>query len=454
MKYNNYDITKIYYSGYTVTAAYGCGGYQVFEGIRHPKITISKVSGSSKSYTIYCNGSSLLTQSEVDECYRQVSGCCVHIDVGDCVKYLGSGATNITEFRSNCLVSVTLPEGLVNLGYSTFAGCYSLQSINIPTSIKRIPTTCFHYSGLKTIDLHSGITEIGTHAFEGCTALESIYVRSTTPPTLNTGAFDNTNNCPIYVISDLVNVYKSASGWSNYASRIQGYEAPKKFKGLNSGSTTTINLVLCNSNTTLTSGETKPSSSMMSAEIGDCVTSIGGQAFYICNIASIILPDSVTSIGDKAFSNCTRLASINFPSGVTSIGEQAFWGCSITSIDLPDTVTSVGQYVFYQCSGLTSCTIGSGITTIGNYAFMNCSGLTSCTIGSGITTIGNMVFTNCKSLESFTIYAATPPTMGISAFSGTDSSKLKIYVPAGSVDAYKAANNWSTYASLIQAIPT
>ena len=50
---------------------------------------------------------------------------------------------------------------------------------------------------------------------------------------------------------------------------------------------------------------------------------------------------------------------------------------------------------------------------------------------------------------SLTILAATPPTRGTGAF--TLPGYGTIYVPAGSVDAYKEA--WSGYASRIQAIP-
>jgi len=32
-------------------------------------------------------------------------------------------------------------------------------------------------------------------------------------------------------------------------------------------------------------------------------------------------------------------------------------------------------------------------------------------------------------------------------------NNFRIYVPSGSVDTYKAASGWSTYASKIQAIP-
>ena len=55
-------------------------------------------------------------------------------------------------------------------------------------------------------------------------------------------------------------------------------------------------------------------------------------------------------------------------------------------------------------------------------------------------------------LTSVTLEATTPPTLGTTVFNGTHAD-LVIYVPAGSVEAYKSATNWSTYASKIQAIP-
>lgn len=92
-----------------------------------------------------------------------------------------------------------------------------------------------------------------------------------------------------------------------------------------------------------------------------------------------------------------------------------------------------------------------GVTNIGNYAFYSC-GLTSIEIPGSVTSIGSDAFEYCRSLTSVTVLSTTPPTLGSYAFSSTHSN-LKIYVPAESVDAYKAATNWSSYKSKIQAIP-
>ena len=78
--------------------------------------------------------------------------------------------------------------------------------------------------------------------------------------------------------------------------------------------------------------------------------------------------------------------------------------------------------------------------------------LTSVTIPSGVTSIGVAAFNGCRGLTSVTVNATTPPTLGKYVFTSTNN--YPIYVPSESVNAYKAATNWSTYASRIQAIPT
>lgn len=85
------------------------------------------------------------------------------------------------------------------LGDNAFKGCAKLTSI---TSL-------------------GSITSIGESAFKDCSSLTSVTINAITPPTLGSNAFDNTNNCPIYVPASSVSAYQSASGWSTYASRIQ-----------------------------------------------------------------------------------------------------------------------------------------------------------------------------------------------------------------------------------------
>ena len=193
--------------------------------------------------------------------------------------------------------------------------------------------------------------------------------------------------------------------------------------------------------------------SLTSITIPDSVTSIGDRAFSNCSsLTSITIPDSVTSIGYHAFDWCSGLTSVTIGSGITSIGTSVFNNCrSLTSVTIPDSVTSIGDGAIYRCDSLTSVTIPNSVTSIGDGAFQYCSGLTSVTIGSGITSISDYAFRYCSGLTSVTSLATTVPTLGVFAFYRNASGR-KIYVPSESVEAYKAAANWSTYAADIEAI--
>ena len=316
-----------------------------------------------------------------------------------------SAITNGEVITTN-LTTIEIGKCVTSVGENAFQGCSSLTSIDLPFSI----------------------ASIGSSTFENCTSLTSITCLATTPPTLGSHTFDNTSNCPIYVLPDSLSAYQTASGWSDYASRIQAIT----FKLLATYSDSSISRVSCNDNTTLTSGETmtipSPISAMTSANIGDCVTSIGQSAFTNCtSLTSVTIPNSVTSIGSTAFTWCTSLSSIDIPNSVTSVGESAFAYCgsltsidipsgvtyisyktfqnctSLTSVTIPNGVTGIGGSAFNQCRSLTSITIPNSVTTIGSSAFEYCSGVTSIDIPSGVTSINNGVFQNCTSLTSVTI---------------------------------------------------
>ena len=169
--------------------------------------------------------------------------------------------------------------------------------------------------------------------------------------------------------------------------------------------------------------------SVKRVEIGDSVTSIGRYAFQNCySLTSITIPDSVTSIDSSAFYSCYSLASITISNSVTSIGGYAFSACySLTSIMIPDSVTSIGTYAFQSCYSLASITIPDGVTSIGSSAFKSCFGV---------------------AFYDFSNHTAVPTLANTNAFQGI-AADCEIRVPASLVNEWKAATNWSTYASHI-----
>ena len=119
------------------------------------------------------------------------------------------------------LNSVTIDyDSNATLGYNQFSGS-SITSLTIGSHPTAIGQGMFQKcTKLTNLVIPSNISSINSSAFYNCSGLTSITVHSVTPPILGSSAFNYTS-CPIYVPPESVDAYKAASGWSNYASRIQ-----------------------------------------------------------------------------------------------------------------------------------------------------------------------------------------------------------------------------------------
>ena len=163
------------------------------------------------------------------------------------------------------------------------------------------------------------------------------------------------------------------------------------------------------------------------------------------------------------FGSCHSLASLDVSNWNTSAVKNMsymFYCCySLTSLDVSDWDTSAvttTSYMFQYCYSLTSLDISgwnfSKATTSSNTSsmFRYCKGLHgSITIPASITQIGTYYLGDTRSLYEYHFLSTTPPALAnANAFSNmSDFGGKKIYVPAASLEAYKTATRWSTYAS-------
>ena len=283
------------------------------------------------------------------------------------------------------LKGLSLPR-VESIGSHTFCDNESLEYISLNSEyLEEVNTIANDNISLTTINLGTRVSSI-INSFNGCAAITEVYCKATTPPAL-TDSFDSVVAPTIYVPADSVNVYKSAEGWKEFA--IVGYDF----------------------------------------ENGEIVeVQPNNQIWYTSSNGKVVTPYNTYAFGANIKSNTYTDGKgvITFDGDVTTIENNAFYNCtSLTSVDIPDSVTTIGNYAFYGCN------------------------ITSVTIPDSVKTIGEQAFEYCRSLTSVYCKATTPPALvGTYVFYGNGSGR-KIYVPAGSVNAYKSATNWSEYRSAI-----
>ena len=94
--------------------------------------------------------------------------------------------------------------------------------INIPNYVTSIGDSAFYKcTNLTAVIIPDSVTKIDNKAFAYCSNLRNITILKTTPPTLISGAFNSTNDCPIYVSAQSINAYKTANNWTYYENRIK-----------------------------------------------------------------------------------------------------------------------------------------------------------------------------------------------------------------------------------------
>ncbi len=189
--------------------------------------------------------------------------------------------------------------------------------------------------------------------------------------------------------------------------------------------------------------------------VGRGVTAITKFTFQNCySLRAISIPDSVSSIGASAFRNCHSLENIVVPEGVFRVENYTFLNCySLGFISIPDSVAEIISGAFQTNSSLGPISIPNSVTNIEARAFKTCRSLACVTIPRGVTSIGANAFGSCYGVVEYHLKPVNPPALAdVNAFEGISSDCI-IYIPKGSLEAYKTAANWSTYASHMREEP-
>lgn len=126
----------------------------------------------------------------------------------------------------------------------------------------------------------------------------------------------------------------------------------------------------------------------------------------------------------------------------------------ITSLVIPSTIRKDGKtyavvgiesgnryngYNYYRQEKLVSISLPKTLRYIGNCALGYFPNMQYLEIPENVTTMGTDIFCESNNLKTLKMKAVVPPMVG--SFSGTD--KRKVYVPDGSLHAYRLASPWN-----------
>lgn len=192
------------------------------------------------------------------------------------------------------------------------------------------------------------------------------------------------------------------------------------------------------------------------AIIGNGVTQIEQSTFHFCpNLKHIALGNNTTSIGAEAFLSCDSLKYIELPNSISEIGKNAFSSCdALSSITLSENLSEIKEQTFSNCTSLSSITIPDKVSTIATSAFSGCNHLVSLRLGTGVTDISYWAFKSAP-LKEIYAFSETPPTVHYTnsytnSFDADIFNQCTLYVPVGSLQAYKNAEVWKNFKNIVE----
>ena len=333
------------------------------------------------------------------------------------------------------LVSVTsecTPE-ISKIGYSCFDGCTSLTTISLPQTEFLINETAFRgCTALEEFDF-TNVTSIGKGSFKGCTSLAST-PNTSAVTTIGEGSFEGCTGLTSLDFENLTSIGTKA---------FTDCSALKSIN-FNSSSETPITV------------------------------SIGSQAFTGCSVLETI-SFKTSSYNPPTVANEDAFDASHYATTVIDVLDEKFqdfvdnkiW-CKFDKLKHP----AMFAYEYDEATGTYSVRKGkyalesdfvgmfeipeqynsADVVAIEANAFQNLDFISGITLHDKLTSIGADAFYGCKDIGTVVNKSATPLECDASIFDDEVYTDATLYVPFGSLDAYKNTLPWSKFATIKQGL--
>ena len=135
-----------------------------------------------------------------------------------------------SSFANTGLQDVIMQNTVASIGDSAFSGCFAVTTpFKISSGCELLSDGAFKdCTALTTITITGRCRRLETSVFKGCSHLFNIYCNAAVPPVMDlnttTNTYDQFEGCRsdfiIRVPAGSLQAYQTATGWSDYASRI------------------------------------------------------------------------------------------------------------------------------------------------------------------------------------------------------------------------------------------
>jgi hypothetical protein len=410
----------------------------------------------------------------------------------DGVVYIGKVAC---EYKGDISddTKIEFKDGTLAIRQEAFSCRWGIVSVTIPNSVTYIGEKAFQHLHLTSVNIPNSVTYIGEEAFSTY-SLSSLTVDSENPK------YDSRNNCNAIIETATNTLILGCKNTviPNSVTSI-GDRAFENCEDL-------ISILIPNSVTSIGESSFAGCRSLTSLSIPEGVVSIGINAFSDCqSLKTVSIPSSVTSLGSYAFVYCYSLESVKVknleplqigmssffnncvlyvPKGSAEVYANAIGWSSFREIKefVNDEVASYtieeekGASVIDTSEPTTKdVEIPNSITVddktypvkaIADNAFVGNTVIKKVSIPESVEEIGASAFQGCKDLNTIYCYTEEPIALGSaeaaaartrvdgegkasSVFDGVDKVTCLLYVPAASIDKYKAADGWKDFKYIV-----
>ena len=279
------------------------------------------------------------------------------------------------------LTRVTLPSTMTVIGEAAFAGCTRLATVTMPA----------------TLD------SIADFAFAGCTALTAVEL----PASVQVVGYGAFMRC-----SSLTSLRVASS------SRLRKLDATA--------------LMDCPALTTI--------------KLGSSLRTMGERALAGTGIRNLDLSSSnhLSEIGDWVMV-LTPVTSAKMPSSLRALGDGAFlYATDLATVNLGGHLDQLNDFLLAG-TGLENTLVLTGVSSMGDYVLYNVSNLSVVELPETMTWLGTRSMAGMTGLSSLICHAEEVPALGENVWAGLRQNTIPLTVPEGSIDQYKAAEQWKKF---------